>query len=288
MFLDEAISRYMQYLELANRSSNTVRAVREDLKLFREWAELRHNGMVQAEEVTEEDVQSYLLHLKEIGRAPTTGRRRLIIIRAFFNYLRRRGVVPSNPADDIPLPSLERRLRRHLEPDELERFVREAKNPLVKAACIILYHTGLRVGEMCGLRFSDVDFNHRTLKVLGKGRKERVVPLNDAAASALAWYVSDVRPHVNTGYVFVTASGRLDPDYLGTLIRREAKRMGMEGVTPHSFRHSFATQLLRRDVNLLALSALLGHSSPQTTAIYAHVHPQILKEAVSRLVGIKG
>jgi integrase/recombinase XerD len=288
VFLDEAIALYLRHLQLANRSPDTVRAAREDLTLFREWVEQRHNGPVEPGEVTEEDVASYLLHLRDRGRAPATGRRRLITIRACFGYLRRRGVVPSSPAEDIPLPSLERKLRRHLEPDELERFVREARSPLVKAAAVILYHTGLRVGELCGLRFCDVDFTRRTVRVIGKGRKERVVPLNDAAASALAWYVAEVRPHVNTGYVFVTGSGRLDPDYLGTLIRREAKRLGMEGVTPHAFRHSFATQLLRREVNLLAISALLGHSSPQTTAIYAHVSPQVLEQAVAKLVDVVG
>lgn len=179
MFLDEAIARYLRYLELANRSPNTVRAAEEDLALFREWVERRHNGPVEAEEVTEDDVASYLLYLRDTGRTPATRRRRLISIRAMYGYLLKRRMVSSSPAEEIPLPSLERKLRRHLEPDELERFVREARSPLVKAAAVILYHTGLRVGELCGLRFADLDLGRRTVRVLGKGRKERVVPLND-------------------------------------------------------------------------------------------------------------
>lgn len=234
VFMDEAISEYLLHLELSNKSPNTLRAAREDLTLFREWVELNHNGMVEPGEVTEEDVASYLLHLKEAGRTPATRRRRLTIIRAFFGYLVRRGFLPSSPALDVPLPSLERRVRRYLEPDELQKFVKGAKNPIV------------------------------------------------------SYYLSEVRPKLNTGFVFVTTTGPLKPGYLGDLMRREAKRMGFEGIAPHSFRHSFATQLWRKNVDVLAISALLGHSSPQTTAIYAHVHPQILKEAVSRLVGIKG
>lgn len=283
MFLDEAVSDYLLHLELANRSPNTVRAARRDLVLFREWVERRHNGMVEAAEVTEEDVRRYMLHLKDRGLTPGTRRRRLIVIRAFFGYLRKKAGLPSNPADEVPLPSLERKLRRCLEPEEVERFVREALNPLVKAAALILYHTGLRAGELCGIKFSDLDLTRRVVRVVGKGRKERVVPLNDSAALAFAWYIAEVRPRLNTGYVFVTSAGPLRPDYLGDLLRREARRLGFEGISCHSFRHSFATQLWRRNVDVLAIAALLGHSSPQTTAIYAHIHPKVLADAVAKL-----
>lgn len=149
MFLDEAIARYLRHLELANRSPNTVRAAGEDLGLFREWVDRRHNGPVEAGEVTEDDVASYLLHLTDTGRTPAARRRRLISIRAMYGYLIKRGTVLCSPAE---------------------------------------------VGELCGLRFANVDFTRRAVRVLGKGRKERVVPLNNAAASALAWYVAEVRP----------------------------------------------------------------------------------------------
>lgn len=283
MFLDQAVSDYLLHLELANRSPNTLRGAKRDLNLFREWVERRHNGMVTVAEVTEEDIRRFMLYQKERGLAPATRRRRLIVIRAFFSYLRKKAGLHSNPAEDIPLPSLERKLRRCLEPEEVERFVREALNPLVKAAALILYHTGLRAGEFCGIKFSDLDLTKRMVRVLGKGRKERIVPLNDSAALAFAWYITEVRPRINSEYVFVTSAGPLQPHYLGDLVRREARRLGFEGISCHSFRHSFATQLWRRHVDLLAISALLGHSSPQTTAIYAHIHPQVLVDAVAKL-----
>lgn len=283
MFLEEAISGYLEELKLANCSHNTLKAARLDLGAFRAWVEVRHNGMVQPEDVTEEDVRSYLLDLAARGLAPATRRRRLVLIRAFFGYLVRKAGLSRNPAGDVPLPKLDRKVRPCLEPDEVERFVRGAVNPLVKVAALVLYNTGLRASELCGIRFADLDMRGRRVRVMGKGSKERFVPLNDTALRALQWYIARVRPQVNTDRVFVTGGGPLRAEYLGDLVRREARRLGFEGISCHSFRHSFATQLLRRDVNLLAICALLGHSSPQTTAIYAHIHPSVLAEAVSRL-----
>jgi len=283
LFFDQAITEYLRYLALAERSPETLDAVRYDLCSFKDDVELIKNGMVALSDVETKDVERHFEEAKSRGLASSTRRRRLINLRAFYRFCMQRGYAESDPTAGVPLPSIRYQQRRHLEPDEVMRFVRGAKRPAVKAIALVMFYTGMRIGEVCSLRLEDVDLERRQVRVIGKGRKERLIPLNESCVCVLKWYLQEVRPKVDSDRFFVTASGKLEPDYAGDLLRSEAKRLGFHGVSCHTFRHSFATALWKKKVDLITLSALLGHSSTQTTEIYTHMDPRMMVDAVLQL-----
>lgn len=269
---------------LANRS---IDAYRQDLSDFTRFVVAR--GAVSPARVQHAAITVYLISLRRQGRAASTVKRRTAAIRSFYKYLQREGVLAHDPTLDLASPRLPRRLPRILTVNEVERLL-AAPNPGVqegvrdRALLELMYATGLRVSETVGLDLSDLDLAHEVVRCIGKGNKERLVPLGSQAVRALREYLGKARPRLarrhSTQALFVSRlGGRFSRQGCWKLIRRYARRSGLTTpVTPHMLRHSFATHLLERGADLRAVQEMLGHATIAMTQVYTHLTRDRLRE----------
>jgi integrase/recombinase XerD len=271
----------------ARRSPRTVDAYRRDLAAFGE-----HMGG-RVGDATTEEIEAWLASMRAAGRAPSTIARRLAAVRAFLRHLTLLGVRADNPAAAIVGPRRPRTVPRTLSPAEAERLVEAASGSTPRAmrdrALVeLLYGAGLRVSEAVGLVKASVDLEGRIVRVLGKGGKERLVPLGRPAAEALRRYMALGRPHLDRRHrpdLFLNArGGALTRAGAFLVLRRLAERAGLEPgrVHPHLLRHSFATHLLEGGADLRSVQEMLGHADVSTTERYTHVSDRHRREAYFR------
>jgi integrase/recombinase XerD len=271
----------------AQRSERTVDAYRRDLRSLAGFRE----GPVG--EATTSDVERWVARMRADGLAPTTVARRVAAVRSFFRHQLLVGARSDNPAAEISLPRRPRRLPRTLSAAETERLI-EAGNGVSpralrdRALVELLYGAGLRVSEAVGLTRAAVDLESRFVRVLGKGEKERIVPLGRPAAEALRRYLALGRPHLdrrNRADLFLNARGGvLTRAGAFLILRRLAEKAGLEPgrVHPHLLRHSFATHLLEGGADLRSVQELLGHADLSTTERYTHVSDRRRRETYFR------
>lgn len=271
---------------LTSVSPRTIEAYRADLDDFTRWAATAgHDG---PERVDRSVLRSYLAHLSGIGRARRSIARKASALRRYFGWLVRTGRLPVDPAATLSVPLGESRLPRVLHQDELNALLddpgagAEGDPPAVRArddaALEVLYGSGLRVGELCGLDHDDLDLEHGRATVWGKGSKQRVVPLSDPSVSALRHWVELrhelVAAHTPADAVFLNRAGRrLTPRDMRRIIDRRA----LSPTHPHALRHSFATHLLDGGADLRVVQELLGHEDLSTTQRYTHVSRERLR-----------
>jgi integrase/recombinase XerD len=260
----------------AQRAPRTVDAYRRDLTALQEWL-----GRPLASLSTEE-LERYLAEQRAAGRATATIARRTAAVRTFFRHLVLLGTRTDNPAAAVELPRKTRTLPRTLSPAEAERLVEAAAGTAPKAlrdsALVeLLYGAGLRVGEAVGLDRTSVDLDRRLVRCVGKGAKERVVPLGRPAADALRRYLARGRPYLDRRHrpeLFLNAQGgALTRAGAFLILRRLAAKAGLEPerIHPHLLRHSFATHLLEGGADLRSVQEMLGHADLATTELYTHV-----------------
>jgi len=284
--MKDPLASFLGSLEVEKHASpHTVKSYRADLEEFVRWR--RAGSAAQAVQGIEaRDVRAFLAMLHTRGLDPVSVARKLAAIRSWFRFLRRRGVVADNPAQQIRGPRQARKLVSFLPIDETMAMMDATGghaapggraltdgHATARAAAIVelLYASGLRVSELVGLDLRDVDLTEMTVRVIGKGRKERIVPFGGAAASALRAYL-DVRGS-GPGAVFLNRRrGRLTVRSVHTIVRRRARAAGIvRRVSPHTLRHTFATHLLDSGADLRMIQELLGHSRLSTTQRYTHV-----------------
>jgi len=268
------VTAFLRYLEVEkNASPHTLRSYRADLVDF------EAHLAAQSETPETADVRAvrgWLAALHRRGLDPTSVARKLAAVRSFYRLLVRRGVVERNPAREVRGPRPARKLVGFLPIDETDalvgaRALAGAARERDVAILEMLYATGLRVSELAGLDLESVDRDARTVRVLGKGRKERIVPYGVAAARALEAYLG--RRATRSGPVFTRArGGRLGVRSIRAVVGRAAAAAGVtRRVTPHTLRHTFATHLLDAGADLRVIQELLGHSRLSTTQRYTHV-----------------
>ena len=268
----------------ARRSPRTVDAYRRDLASCA--ASL--NGPVGA--ATTEELEAWLAAMRADGRAPSTIARRLAAVRSYMRHLTLIGTRTDNPAAAIAGPRRPRTVPRTLSPAEAERLVDAANGTTPramrdKALVELLYGAGLRVSEALGLTRASVDLDTRIVRVLGKGGKERLVPLGRPATEAVRRYLALGRPHLDRRHrpdLFLNArGGALTRAGAFLVLRRLADRAGLEPgrVHPHLLRHSFATHLLEGGADLRSVQEMLGHADVATTERYTHVSDRRRREA---------
>jgi integrase/recombinase XerD len=268
----------------ARLAPRTVEAYRRDLGSLA--GSLGHSPAT----ATREELERYLAELRAEGLAASTIARRLAAARAFFRHRVLIGAAEENPAADIALPRRARRLPRTLSPGEAERLIEAASGTTPRdlrdrALVELLYGAGLRVSEAVGLERGGVDLDERLVRSIGKGGKERIVPLGRNAADALRRYLSRGRPFLDRRHVpelFLNAQGgALTRAGAFLILRRLAERAGLEPgrVHPHLLRHSFATHLLEGGADLRSVQEMLGHADLATTELYTHVTDRRRREA---------
>jgi integrase/recombinase XerD len=272
---DPAVERFLA-LARTRLAPRTVDSYRRDLEDFR-----RTTGAspVAADRAV---IERYLAGLRAAGRAGSTIARRLAALRAFYRHEQLIGARDDNPAAGIPPPRRSRRLPRTLSAGEAERLVEAAAGTTPRAlrdhALVeLLYGSGLRVSEAVALDLGAVDLDERLVRCLGKGGKQRVVPIGRSAAEALRRYLARGRPHLDRRHrseLFLNAKGGpLTRAGVFFLLKRLAERAGLEParVHPHLLRHSFATHLLEGGADLRSVQEMLGHANLATTELYTHV-----------------
>jgi integrase/recombinase XerC len=289
------IDRFVDYMALEKGASpHTCRAYRADLELFAAF--LHEQGLpVDVTKIDYLSIRLYLGHLYQ-GRQTkrTSVKRKLASLRTFFKYLKREGVVEKNPAKMVAIPKGEKTLPHPLSVDEAFRFIDipDAASPLGsrdRAILEFLYSSGLRVGELTALSLSDLDLEAGMVRVLGKGNKERMVPIGSKAVEALNLYLthrSELMRNEQSPpqHLFLNhRGGRLSARSVGRMIKKYLLQAGIvKETTPHTFRHSFATHLLDAGADLRGIQELLGHASLSTTQKYTHVSSAKLMEVYDR------
>jgi site-specific recombinase XerD len=277
-----------------NLSPKTRAAYTYDLNKFAEWQTRTQGHTLKIDEITVHHVKEYLAFLQEErGYRPTTLSRVISTLRAFFKFCVRQELLHSSPAEAIYNPKIPKRLPIYLIESELEKLL-AAPNPddpyAVRdyAILVTLGFTGVRLQELVGLNENDIDFERKTIKVLGKGAKERLIPLNDLVVNALKDWMR-VRPGGDDSAVFLNRfKRRLSGRSVENLVKKYVRRAGITKlkISPHKLRHTFATLLHVKDVDLLEIQSLMGHASITSTQIYTHTNANRLRRAVNRLDGV--
>ncbi|MBF0590243.1 MAG: tyrosine recombinase XerC [Magnetococcales bacterium] len=294
------LNRFLHHLAIERGLSiNTVKSYRRDLNAFAQfWAHLDGEWMTPEDIslIRPTDLRSFLAEGHRLKLAKATMQRRMAAIRSWFRYLELEGIVTENPAAVIASPRAGKRLPRAPTEEETARMVekpgkeskkekgkKRAKQPewidlRDRAILELLYGSGLRVGELCGLDMGDLDRAEEEVRVLGKGNKERIVPLGRQAILTLDLYLDARRSHqanlIPASPIFIgIQGGRLNPRMIQRLVERLRRRLGLpEKTTPHALRHAFATHLLQAGADLRAIQELLGHASLSTTQRYTHLN----------------
>jgi integrase/recombinase XerD len=284
--MNSLVDRFFEHLVVERGlAQNSLEAYRRDLERYAGYLKSRRKRVTSLDRA---EVPRYLLALREAGLSPRSVARHLSAIRQFHRFLVREGHATEDPTSHLESPRPWRRLPTVLSSDEVDRLlaVREPKSPQEfrnRAMLEVLYASGLRVSELVGLRLADLDLAVGVIRVLGKGDKERLVPLGDAAAQSLRAYLTHGRPRLEklraSPYLFLGRHGRgLTRQMFWLLLKRYVRAAGiMKPVSPHTLRHSFATHLLERGADLRSVQLMLGHADIGTTQIYTHLSRAHLK-----------
>jgi integrase/recombinase XerD len=238
---------------------------------------------------TRNDLLAFIASRVEGGARPRSTARQLSSFRRFFRFLVREGAVVDDPTSQIAMPKIGRSLPKSLTEDEVEALLAAptVSDPLGhrdRTMLEVLYATGLRVSELVSLKHSQVNTNQGVIRIVGKGNRERLIPLGDEAVRWLAEFVHGPRTEIllerQTDYLFPTRRGdRMTRQAFWHIIKRYARKAGVaKELSPHTLRHAFATHLLNRGADLRVVQMLLGHSDLSTTQIYTHVARERMKE----------
>ena len=273
-----------------NLSDNSVQAYLHDVVLLRNFAEPLG---IEPQDVTEENLHSLFKQLNETGIAITTQCRIISGLRAFFRMLVMDNVLPDNPAEHLAMPTRPKHLPDVLDDSEIEAmqktFDRSLPGPARNYVIVeVLYGCGLRVSELVNLKLSNIYAEEQMLQIFGKGDKERWVPINPRALKLMQDYILTLRSHLpivpgEEKYVFLNLRGHhLSRVAVFQFIKEAVEKAGIhKTVSPHSLRHSFATELVQNGADLRAVQEMLGHESLSTTEIYTHLTRQYLRDTIS-------
>lgn len=286
--MHQTIDLFIQYLINERRySPETARAYDNDLKEFADFIE--STGETHYDAITYQDIRYFIGHLSERNLSRRTIARKLSSLRAFYKYLTRMGWIESNPMNLVQYSVKENVLPDFFYEDELNQLLdavahsTSPQQPLQRAVLETLYATGMRVSELSNLTLDQVEFDWGIIRVIGKGDKERIVPLGDIASEALQTYIHGMRQETNIQQlpnVFVSVTGKvLSPTTIRKLLDTIVEESGLNlSIHPHKLRHSLATHLLNNGADLRSVQELLGHEDLSSTQIYTHVTKDKLRQ----------
>ncbi len=293
MKIDCAANFYLDELQKIKRFSiNTVRAYRNDLLQFTEFCNSLNK--FELREVNIKILRRYLMHLAEQKLTTASISRKLSAIRSMFDFAVQENMLEENSAANLASPKIKRKLPEIFSFNEYELIIKKISENqpaiektrnlnntyLVKAIFEVLYSTAIRVSELCGLNIKDVDFSNRTIKVLGKGSKERIVPIGNISLRYLSEYLKTRKSYNYESPMFITSAGkRISARLVHRIVNKYMSQVvDLHKNSPHILRHSAATHMLDNGADLLAVKEILGHENLSTTQIYTHVSVDRLKK----------
>ena len=272
---NDYISEFLSYLELdMNYSNNTILSYDNDLKKIESYYNKKDLLKLNVN-----DLIKYINVLSDL--APSSVSHNISTLKTFYNYFVKVGKIKTNPTDALKSPKLGTHLPVYLTEDEVNKLldieVKDAFSARNKAILEVMYGTGLRISEVINLEFKNIDVEDCIVRVMGKGSKERIIPINDVAINALNNYLENFRPSMLKGdinnYLFLNNHGKqMTRQGIFKMIKQECLLKGIKkDVSPHTLRHTFATHLLQNGADLRIIQELLGHSDISTTQIYTHL-----------------
>jgi integrase/recombinase XerD len=289
---DTLIRRFAAYLKLERSlSDNSIQAYVRDVTKLRQFVDISNLNLTPTE-VTADHIGDFLKYIGELGLSAYSQARMLSGIKSFFEFMVYEQMITGSPAELIDSPRLGRKLPDVLSVSEIDKLFEAidlstpegARN---RAMLEVLYSSGLRVSELVTLRISHIYSDIGFLRIIGKGNKERLVPIGKSALKYLSIYVEEIRCHIAIkpgfeNYVFLNRRGSgLSRVMVFTIIKELVVKAGIEKkVSPHTFRHSFATHLVEGGADLRAVQEMLGHESITTTEIYTHLDREYLKQVI--------
>lgn len=287
-----AIKGFQAYLKLEKSlSPNSIEAYSGDIDKLFQFSEAQP-VKIKPENITLTDLRLFINWVNELGMIPSSQARILSGIKAFYKYMLMEDIIKDDPSELLESPKIQRKLPDTLSYEDINKLIAaidlsRADGARNKAILEVLYGCGLRVSELTELKLSNLYLDIEFIKVTGKGSKERLVPIGGAAVKALKIWIEQVRVHnaIKKGeedMVFLNQRGsRISRVYIFTLIKQLAEIIGLKkSISPHTFRHSFATHLVEGGADLRAVQEMLGHESITTTEIYTHLDREFLKGTI--------
>ena len=287
------IKHYADHLRLElSLSDNSVEAYCHDVHLFLQYLESQSQSTL-VDEVKQDTIENFFAYLYDLNIGATSQARILSGLKSFWRYLTQENLTDDDPTVLISSPSLGRHLPEVLSYEEIQMMIdsidlSQPNGHRNKAMIEVLYGCGLRVSELIGLQISDIYREDGFLRIIGKGSKERLVPIGDSSLKILFQYIDGARKHIKvkpkfTDTAFLNNRGTgLTRQSVFLLVKELAEKNGIKKtISPHTFRHSFATHLLEGGANLLAVQQMLGHASVSTTEIYTHISDDLLRETLT-------
>lgn len=277
--MPDNLKEYENYLKFEkNYSMNTINSYLSDIK---EYQEFKKGDILSS---TKEDILAYLKTIKNLES--TTISHKISSLKSFFKYYQKREKIKVNPLANIKSPKIAKKLPTYLTLEEVSKLLDvEIKSPYDarnKAILELLYSSGIRISELCNMQTSNYNSYECIIRLIGKGSKERIIPLGDYAISVLEDYINNYRPKINKkniNSIFINNRGdAVSRQFIFKVIKKECLKKGIrKNVSPHTLRHTFATHLLQNGADLRIIQELLGHENISTTQIYTHVSNQELK-----------
>ncbi len=295
--IDKAKEEFLHHLEnVRNYSKNTILSYDDALSSFTAFLRKRRLSVYPPFEYSRSDMRDYLVDLKQRKKLKdTTIAHRVFVLRSFFKFLQRKGILKSNPASFLVSPKKRKSLPSFLTTAQMEDLLKLPPKEDVwglrdSSILELFYSTGMRLSELANLKHSSIDFDRELIRVLGKGKKERVIPVGEEALSALKGYLdkrdSETKDSevVDSEVLFLNHSGKkLTSRSIARIVKKHAQKVSEDKkASPHKLRHTFATHLLDSGMDIMGVKDLLGHSNLSTTQIYTHVTTERLKKVYKK------
>ncbi|MCX7955013.1 MAG: site-specific tyrosine recombinase XerD [Bacteroidales bacterium] len=291
---DHAIQEFIDYLKIEKSlSKNSIEAYTHDINLLYNYSQMFLNGK-EPDIFKINDIENFLAYIHDLGLSATSQARILSGIKAFYKFLETNDYIKENPTLLINSPRIKRKLPVVLTVEEIEKIINSIdlstfEGHRNKAIIEVLYGCGLRVSELIELQISNINFEEEYIRIIGKGNKERLVPISQRALNQIKLYFEKTRNHqkVNpkySAYVFLNRNGKkLTRVMIFTIIKQLAQKAGItKPISPHTFRHSFATHLIENGADLRSVQQMLGHESILTTEIYTHIDKTYLRSVIEK------
>ena len=294
------IKEFSNFLLLEkNLSSNTINSYQKDILQLENYISTKYKQNINIKEALSKDVfDEYLVYLYDKEYKSATLARKLSSIKSFFIFLEDEKIINSNPVKFLKFPKLERKIPKTLNQQIIDTMLDNSKYLSLRDSAIIelIYATGIRASELINIKITDIDFNEASLRILGKGSKERIIPIHDLALKLISSYwkneiynhnklVKNKNIKFKRDFLFLNIHGKkLTRQGLWYIIKTISKKLGLDinKISPHILRHTFATHLLYNGVPLRHLQELLGHSNISTTQIYTHLSDQYMESEYSK------
>ncbi len=295
--IETAIEKFLNYCDIErNYSENTIITYSIALKQFVEYLTKEYDLVPAIEEIDYKTIRPFIPFLYQQKQSKISLRLKISALKSFFKFLLKKGIIDKNPAALLSYPKKDKKLPSYLVKKETESYfenyknIENLENPIEArnlALSELLYSSGLRISEALSITRNEIDFQNKTIRVIGKGRKERIVPLGQKAVEALKKYLllrSKIKGCNKTDFIFITKSGMKLTATDGYRIIHKSMQAVTESKqkSPHIFRHSFATHLLDNGADIQSVSEMLGHSSLSSTQVYTHLSIEKLKETYKK------